>query len=129
MMWLTGFCVTSYATGLGYIVSAMFNNFNSATAAAPLFSLPVMLFGGLFANAGTIPAYLSWIQYLSGIRYAFECLVRANWPDDTDEGKEILESLGFDIGYWKCIIALLILAFVFRCISFVVVKSKVGKFQ
>ena len=37
----------------------------------PLTILPIMIFGGLFVNLSTIPGWLSWVQYISPIRYSY----------------------------------------------------------
>lgn len=42
---------------------------------ATLFILSSALFGGFLLNKDSIPAYLSWIQYLSYWNYAFEALL------------------------------------------------------
>jgi hypothetical protein len=42
-----------------------------ALAVMPMLLLPLMVFGGFFVNTNSIPAYFSWIQYLSPMRYGF----------------------------------------------------------
>jgi ABC-type multidrug transport system permease subunit len=37
--------------------------------------LPLLLFSGLFASADALPGYLSWIQYISPMKYAYTGLV------------------------------------------------------
>ncbi|GMR48184.1 hypothetical protein PMAYCL1PPCAC_18379 [Pristionchus mayeri] len=44
----------------------------------PLLTL-LSLTGGLYANVGTLPSYISWIQYLSWFRYGFEALAINQW--------------------------------------------------
>ncbi|GMS95854.1 hypothetical protein PENTCL1PPCAC_18029 [Pristionchus entomophagus] len=44
----------------------------------PLLTL-LSLTGGLYANVGALPAYISWIQYLSWFRYGFEALAINQW--------------------------------------------------
>ena len=56
------------------MISTTVNNVASASAVANLITLPAILFGGLFVNDSTVFAFLGWIQYLSPIRYGFECL-------------------------------------------------------
>ena len=36
--------------------------------------MPIMLFGGQFANSKNIQAWISWFQYISPIRYGLEAL-------------------------------------------------------
>jgi ATP-binding cassette, subfamily G (WHITE), eye pigment precursor transporter len=50
----------------------------------PLFTMPMVLFGGFMSNVSNLPVWIGWMQYLSPIRYAFEIMVRtqtANLPD------------------------------------------------
>jgi len=36
--------------------------------------MPLILFGGQFANPDAIPDWIGWIQYISPIRYGLESL-------------------------------------------------------
>ncbi|KAI9005536.1 hypothetical protein DFJ74DRAFT_773818 [Hyaloraphidium curvatum] len=91
----------------------------TANLACSIFMLFSMLFGGFLINLATIPAALSWIQYLSIFRYATEALAVNEAADsmivDNLEGisisipaSTILGKLfGFDLGsYWTNAFAL-----------------------
>ena len=54
------FCALCSAS-FGYLLSAMFENDQVATSIAPLFIMPLMLFGGLFTNNAESPPYVAWI--------------------------------------------------------------------
>jgi ABC-type multidrug transport system permease subunit len=56
-------------------MSSIFNKENMAVAMAPIVIMPLILFGGQFANSDNIQAWISWFQYLSPIRYSQEALV------------------------------------------------------
>ncbi|GMR33739.1 hypothetical protein PMAYCL1PPCAC_03934 [Pristionchus mayeri] len=69
----------------------------------PLLTL-LSLTGGLYANVGALPAYISWIQYLSWFRYGFEALAINQWSavnglNSTQWGEdsrdEVLQSYSF----------------------------------
>ena len=45
-------------------------------AVLPLILLPLLLFSGLFASSEALPSYLSWIQYISPIKYAYNGMVQ-----------------------------------------------------
>lgn len=69
-IWLLGFLVTQCALSYGYFVSASVPKMESATAVAPLLTMPAILFGGLFVNSTSYPVWLGWLKYLSPIYYA-----------------------------------------------------------
>lgn len=60
------------AASFGLLISAAFKH--SATAMAPVVAMPVILFGGFFANSKSYYDFVTWIQYLSPIRYSLEAL-------------------------------------------------------
>ena len=68
---------------MGLILSAAAPNVTAATSLAPLFTMPQVLFGGLFANSATMQPWLSWIQWVTQVRYANEAMNHA-FLDDID---------------------------------------------
>ena len=62
--------VAQNAIGMGFWISAMASNQQTATAIAPALTTPMTMFGGLFANSDLLPVWLVWLQYLSPIYYA-----------------------------------------------------------
>ena len=62
--------VSQNAIGMGFWISAMASNQQTATAIAPALTTPALMFGGLFANSDLLPVWLVWLQYLSPIYYA-----------------------------------------------------------
>jgi len=129
LFYLAVMLVSQVAAGLGFMISTTVNNVASASAVANLITLPAILFGGLFVNDSTVFAFLGWIQYLSPIRYGFECLCIAQWkPTGHEEIYQV--GLGFDgkLNYWRCIYALVVLAIIARIISIYVLKINVKKF-
>lgn len=63
------------ANGLGLGVGSVFSNAQRAAAMLPVVILPFMLFGGIYSNLGTMPKWISWLQYLSVFKYNFEALM------------------------------------------------------
>lgn len=80
---------------IGVFFAASFSSLPIALAATPLVLLPLMvrklietsqpdnphffttqLFSGLFIQAESIPAYFSWIQWISPIKYAFDAMFK-----------------------------------------------------
>jgi ABC-type multidrug transport system permease subunit len=49
---------------------------------APLIVFPFILFGGLVSNNKAQLAWLSWIQYISPIKYCAEALLSNEFAND-----------------------------------------------
>ena len=86
---LMGQCAASF----GYFVSSIFDKEEMAVALAPVIMMPMMLFGGQFANSGDIQAWISWFQYISPIRYGLEALCRNEFDSRTYNDSAIVEHL------------------------------------
>lgn len=122
--------VAQTAAGFGFMISCACEKMEQATAISSLITLPSILFGGLFVNTSTVFAALSWIQWLSPIRYGFEMLCIAEFKP---RGLEYLyqDYLGFGNkpGYWVCAILLTLVALLSRILSVLVLKLNIKKFQ
>ena len=64
-------------TGLGLLISACFSDMFAASQMTPFAVMPSVLFGGLVVNLATVDPWLSWIQYTSPTRFAYEALLWA----------------------------------------------------
>merc|ERR1712176_618484 len=92
--------LTCYTAGsLGLLIGAWFLNLKRAQSCATVLMLTIMLTGGFFVR--DIPVWISWVQYLSYIMYAYEALVnihlKGRIPDfcSGDSAQEC-ESSGLD---------------------------------
>jgi ABC-type multidrug transport system permease subunit len=86
--------VAQCAAAIGNFVSSIFSSMETASIVAPLFAMPMVLFGGFFANGSNYPAYINWLQYVSPIRYGFEMMVRAQLSTDKEELEIMTKFLG-----------------------------------
>ena len=75
------FLVAQTAVGIGLLISSFAPDVTTATSIAPLFTMPMILFGGFIANTATTPAWLGWIQWISPIRYGNEALAHSQFND------------------------------------------------
>jgi len=123
--------IAQTAVGIGLFISSFTKDVSSATAIAPVFTMPMILFGGFITNTSTTPAWLAWIQWISPIRYGNEALAHTQYDDFGEETlpHAYLELEGFTIGYWKCVAACLGFAIFWRTISLCFLTFGISKFQ
>jgi len=105
--------LTCYTAGsLGLLIGAWFLNLKRAQSAATVIMLTIMLTGGFLVR--DIPIWISWVQYLSYILYAWNSLVsihlKGRIPDCDASGPDSsicqgtmlsdieFNDIGFDIG-------------------------------
>ena len=72
--------------------------------------MPLMLVGGLYANATAMPIYITVFSYISPIMYAFNNIVKLEFSNsEYPNAKEFMEFLGIEREYWTGILYLAIL--------------------
>eukprot|EP01127_Copromyxa_protea_P000880 TRINITY_DN1079_c0_g2_i1.p1 TRINITY_DN1079_c0_g2~~TRINITY_DN1079_c0_g2_i1.p1 ORF type:complete len:738 (-),score=164.67 TRINITY_DN1079_c0_g2_i1:110-2323(-) len=59
------------AYGLGMVLSTSILDPSLVNRVQPLFTLPLMIFAGFFVNLDSVGKWLSWIQYINPVKYAF----------------------------------------------------------
>ena len=67
---------------IGIVTGIAIKNQNLAIQAAPLVTIPFVLYGGLVVNLENLPAYSSWLQYLTPMRYSFNAFVNSQLRSD-----------------------------------------------
>ena len=117
------------AIGMGLVVSSLANNITTATSAAPLMTMPNVLFGGMLANSGSLPSYISWCQYLTPVRYANEAFSTVALKGVNYLTDYYLDLLGFDLGYSKCVFILIGFMIFWRLLSVIFLRLMISKFQ
>ena len=116
------------ASSVGYFLSSLFENETTATGLSPVVIMPMMLFGGLLANNVAMPAWLSWFQYVSPIKYGAEALLYNEFRNDEVNRDALTKFLGYELGYWKSVGITIALILLFRLFAFIGFKSLVRKF-
>ncbi|GAB9468972.1 Atp-binding protein [Globisporangium polare] len=71
----------SSSVGIGYWVSCMCRRVEIAPIVGTVLMLPFLLFGGLLVNTKDVPSFLTWLAYLSPIKYGFDALMKIFWSD------------------------------------------------
>eukprot|EP00760_Papus_ankaliazontas_P017239 PhM_4_TR17079/c0_g1_i1/m.87245 len=120
--------VANTAQSFGLLITAAFDNVETALAIVPVFVLPFALVGGLAVNTSRLTPYWSWLGYISFIRYGF-IFVAVNELSPTEEyncdvgsvcrfrsGDDVLRYLGFeDESMWFCAVLMCVMIVVLRC--------------
>lgn len=57
---------------IGSMVGCIFQNITAAVSAGPIIQMSFLIFSGFGANLNNIPAWFSWLQYLSVNFYIFK---------------------------------------------------------
>uniref|UniRef100_A0A914IBY9 ABC transporter domain-containing protein n=1 Tax=Globodera rostochiensis TaxID=31243 RepID=A0A914IBY9_GLORO len=93
------FLVEQSAVAFGVMLSAVSPSYPVAVSVAGPILTILSLTGGLFANVGELPYFISWVQYLSWFRYGFEAFAIAQWSgafgDDVTRLRSELSKFSF----------------------------------
>jgi hypothetical protein len=99
-----------------------------AAGVAPLAVFPMLLFGGLFANNESL-AWLSWVQYISPIKYCAEALMWNEFSNDPHGLRDdLMKFIDYKLSYGKCCGILVLLIIGFRIVAYIMFRSLVTKF-
>jgi ABC-type multidrug transport system permease subunit len=133
LFYLTLLLLAMATSGFGYLLSTTVQSPEAAVPLVNVIMMPLIQFGGFLVNAGTIPWYLRWFQYLSPVRYAMESITTNEFQGKTynlqlGEGNPV-EYLGFNMGIQKCLLCLLALSIGLRLLSMICLKIFVSRFQ
>jgi ABC-type multidrug transport system permease subunit len=70
------FCLLSLAgNSIGLIGGCMFKDVKVASGVLPIFIMPLVLFSGFYQNRGNMMIWISWLEYLSPLKYAYEAVM------------------------------------------------------
>lgn len=86
----------SLLSTLGYFVSSISDSPKLALAITPGLITPMLLFGGLFLENGSVPAYIDWLRYISWFMYGNEALSVNQWDGVTFNNSDC-QYLGYNV--------------------------------
>ncbi|XP_020625255.1 protein white-like [Orbicella faveolata] len=125
--------VSMTAISYAYVISAMSPTESVSIALSAPMIQPLLIIGGFFIQNTSIPAWLTWLRYLSWFNYGFEALVINQWDNYGNitctnssapciyDGQEAIENRGLKEGNLLIdIYSLLALTVGFRIIAFLV---------
>lgn len=72
---LTTILLSLVGNSMGLLVGSFFDEPKLASAMAPLIFIPMMLFSGFYKQRETLSPIVSWIEYITPLKYAFEAFV------------------------------------------------------
>eukprot|EP00347_Sterkiella_histriomuscorum_P007150 403350075 len=125
------FMLSISSSSFGFLVSSWFDREEVAVAIAPLIILPFVLFSGFFANAGSYPKWIGWLQWISPLRYTLEAFVwnefgkREYGPDEIN----LVKYLSYDLGIGACLGILAGLSISIRLLAGIFLKLTSKRFQ
>ncbi|XP_043466847.1 protein scarlet-like isoform X2 [Leptopilina heterotoma] len=101
------------ASATGFLMSSAFKSFETASLLAVPIDFLGLIFSGIYVQLGSLPAYLTWLKYVSQFYYGTEAVSLTQWreinhiacPPDPNEpcistGSGVLDKYGYIIGHY-----------------------------
>jgi ABC-type multidrug transport system permease subunit len=96
---------------------------------APMIVYPFILFGGFGSNNKAQFAWLSWMQYISPIKYGSEAMLSNEFANDPNNiSQDLYSFLSYSLGYNYCCAILILLTLGLRVIAYFCLRMRVRKF-
>ena len=112
-------------SSIGLVVGSLISDPAYVPSVTPAVIIPIAFFAGLFKNRGDYNPWMSWIEYLSPIRYSFNGLLI---NEVGAEDPRLIQQQLF-IEAWECILALIGFAIVLRIVSIIVLSLITKKLE
>jgi len=132
--WIAGLAAASTALLVGCLVP----NAEVAQQAAPALFVPQLLFAGFFIRTAQIPEWLSWVQYLCGLKYGMNLFILNEFGEGTTAGweegprkaaKAIVDNNDIDPdSWWVYLLILLVLICAFRLLAILALAKRAEAF-
>ncbi|KAJ1660003.1 hypothetical protein IWQ61_000996 [Dispira simplex] len=108
-------CLAACGVGYGTFMACSFENMELGLIILPVTILPLMIFGGLLVNTGSAPAYLSWIQWISPVKYGFSTFAINQFRGYSTQGQDVGESAleALDLGPFGILVNIMFLVGLF----------------
>jgi len=99
---------------LGLMLGTIVTDSKSVSALTPAILMPFVLFSGFFKNTGNLSDWISWIQYISPVKYTFSAYVH---NEVLNVGASNIGQMNFDVGLWASVGVLVGLGVAYRILS------------
>jgi len=128
------------AQSQGVLISAAAPNIQAAVLAGPMTTIPFALFCGFLKSFDNMSILVSWIPYVSYLRYSMVALMRNEFYGLTfdccdtcccflKKGSDVIDHYkmneNFTFDFWFCCFALCCFIVVFRILGYVVLRAKI----
>jgi len=110
------------AGGFGLLVGSFLTNPITAATSVSALTVPFNIVSGYYINVKDIPIFLSWLQYVSPVRYSMEAFMW-NEYDGSVFTKAPVEALSYEWGLNTALLGLVGLTILFRIASFFALKA------
>lgn len=117
------------AGSFGLVIGTAFTNPVAAVQMGPLWLSPLILLSGVLSNLDNISVVIAWMQYISPIRYGAEALLRNEFDGNKRYPFNPVEALNYNIGFYECLLYIIIIAIVLRILALIAIKLRVSKAQ
>ena len=98
-----------FSETIGLLFGTMFEDDKVTSSLTPLFYGPIFVFGGYLINVHLMYDWVSWVQYLSPLRYTFEILLKSEFDDNPKYQYNANDRYGLNFGVTNCFLALITL--------------------
>jgi len=116
------------AGGFGLLVGSFLANPVTAATSVSALTVPFNIVSGYYINVNDIPFYLSWLQYISPVRYSMEAFMWNEYSDSVFTTAP-LDQYNYTWGPLVTLFALGILTVLFRVLSFYALKAVATSFH
>ncbi|CCD64918.2 ABC transporter domain-containing protein [Caenorhabditis elegans] len=138
--------LTWVAVSIAYVGACIFGDEGLVVTFMPMFVLPMLVFGGFYVNANSIPVYYQYVSFVSWFKHGFEALEANQWKEidkisgcdlinplnatttgycPASDGPGILTRRGIDTPLYANVLILFMSFFVYRIIGLVALKIRV----
>jgi len=76
---------TFLGSSLGLFIGAIVMNTQRAVVMSSILILGLMLLGGFYVNPDNFPVWISWLQWVSFLKYTYEALLINEFGDNSSE--------------------------------------------
>lgn len=97
------------SSSFGMMLNCFCNSVEEVHFLQQVLTFPAIELGGFFVNVHTLPVIISWMQYMSPIRFSFEAILRNEFDTRDFQVGEYspVEYLTLDVGFKTCIFAMI----------------------